>query len=143
MIKKQVNYYLKNYKINRMKHQATLGTFVDDEDTNGVPYQKFQSSNISFWYGEYRININQQSVEPNSDSTLLISSIKNITVRHDFVQKNIKMFEQFNVLKLKDGVFDILSIDSDDQVNGLDVLTIKKDHMDVVDQPENQSSEDQ
>ena len=52
------------------------------------------------------------------------------------------MFEQFNVLKLEDGVFDILSINSDDQVNGLDVLTIKKDHMDVVDQPENQGRDD-
>lgn len=106
---------------------------------NGVPYQKFKSSDISFWYGEYRINVSQQNVEPDSDSTLLISSIKNITVRHEFVQKNIKMFEQFNVLKLEDGVFDILNINSDDQVNGLDVLTIKKDHMDVVDQPENQN----
>lgn len=125
-----------------MKHLATLGTLEDNTDENGVPYQTFQSSNISFWYGEYRMNINQQNVEPNSDSTLLISSIKNITVRHEFVQKNIKMFEQFNVLKLKDGVFDILSINSDDQVNGLDVLTIKKDHMDVVDQPENQGGDD-
>lgn len=125
-----------------MKHLATLGTLEDDTDENGVPYQTFQSSNISFWYGEYRININQQNVEPNSDSTLLISSIKNITVRHEFIQKNIKMFEQFNVLKLEDGVFDILAINSDDQVNGLDVLTIKKDHMDVVDQPENQGGDD-
>ena len=125
-----------------MKHLATLGTLKDDADENGVPYQTFQSSNISFWYGEYRMNINQQNVEPNSDSTLLISSIKNITVRHEFVQKNIKMFEQFNVLKLEDGVFDILSINSDDQVNGLDVLTIKKDHMNVADQPENQGGDD-
>lgn len=125
-----------------MKHLAILGTLKDDNDVNGVPYQKFQSSNISFWYGEYRININQQNVEPNSDSTLLISSIKNITVRHEFVQKHIKMFDQFNVLKLKDGVFDVLSINPDDQVNGLDVLTLKKDHMDVVDQPENQSRDD-
>lgn len=125
-----------------MKHLAILGTLEDDTDENGVPYQTFQSSNISFWYGEYRMNINQQNVEPNSDSTLLISSIKNITVRHEFIQKNIKMFEQFNVLKLKDGVFDILSINSDDQVNGLDVLTIKKDHMDAVDQPENQGGDD-
>lgn len=125
-----------------MKHLATLGTLKDDADENGVPYQTFQSSNISFWYGEYRMNINQQNVEPNSDSMLLISSIKNITVRHEFIQKNIKMFEQFNVLKLEDGVFDILAINSDDQVNGLDVLTIKKDHMDVVDQPENQGEDD-
>lgn len=125
-----------------MKHLATLGTLEDNTDMNGVPYQTFQSSNISFWYGEYRMNINQQNVEPNSNSTLLISSIKNITVRHEFVQKNIKMFEQFNVLKLEDGVFDILSINSDDQVNGLDVLTIKKDHMDAVDQPENQGGDD-
>ena len=133
---------MRNYNINRLKHKAILGTLEDDTDMNGVPYQTFQSSNISFWYGEYRMNINQQNVEPNSDSTLLISSIKNITVRHEFVQKNIKMFEQFNVLKLEDGVFDILSINSDDQVNGLDVLTIKKDHMDVVDQPENQGRDD-
>lgn len=133
---------MRNYNINRLKHKATLGTLKDDTDENGAPYQTFQSSNISFWYGEYRINITQQNVEPNSNSTLLISSIKNITVRHEFVQKNIKMFEQFNVLKLEDGVFDILSINSDDQVNGLDVLTIKKDHMDVVDQPENQGRDD-
>ena len=119
-----------------MKHLATLGTFEDITDVDGAPYQKFQSSNISFWYGEYRI---QQNVEPSPDSKLLISSIKNITVRHEFVQNNIKMFEQFNVLKLEDVVFDILNINSDDQVNGLDVLTIKKDHMDVVDQPENQN----
>ena len=125
-----------------MKHLATLGTLKDDNDMNGVPYQKFQSSNISFWYGEYRTSINQDNVEPNADSTLLISSIKNITVRHEFVQKNIKMFDQFSALKLEDGVFDILNINSDDQVNGLDVLTIKKDHMDVVDQPENQSRSD-
>ena len=125
-----------------MKHLATLGTLKDDADENGVPYQTFQSSNISFWYGEYRMNINQQNVEPNSDSMLLISSIKNITVRHEFIQKNIKMFEQFNVLKLEDGVFDILAINSDDQVNGLDVLTIKKDHMNVADQPENQGGDD-
>lgn len=130
---------MKGYKINRIKHLAILGTFEDNTDMNGVPYQKFKSSGISFWYGEYRINVSQQNVEPNSDSTLLISSIKNITVRHEFVQKNIKMFEQFNVLKLEDGIFDILNINSDDQVNGLDVLTIKKDHMDVVDQPENQN----
>ncbi len=125
-----------------MKHRAELGILKDDTDMNGVPYQKFQSSNISFWYGEYRTSINQDNVEPNADSTLLISSIKNITVRHEFVQKNIKMFDQFSALKLEDGVFDILNINSDDQVNGLDVLTIKKDHMDVVDQPENQSRSD-
>lgn len=125
-----------------MKHLAKLGTLKDDNDLNGVPYQKFQSSNISFWYGEYRTSINQDNVEPNSDSTLLISSTKNITVRHEFIQKNIKMFDQFSVLKLEDGVFDILNINSDDQVNGLDVLTIKKDHMDVVDQPENESRGD-
>lgn len=126
-----------------MKHKATLGTFEDDiDDINGVPNQKFKSSNISFWYGNFKTNTNQDNIAPSSDSTLKISSINAITVRHDFVQKNIKMFEQFNVLKLEDGVFDILSINSDDQVNGLDVLTIQKDKLDVVDQPEDQSRGD-
>lgn len=124
-----------------MKHKATLGTFQDDiDDINGVPNQKFKSSNISFWYGNFKTNTNQDVAPSAEDST--ISSVNAITVRHDFVQKNIKMFEQFNVLKLEDGVFDILSINSDDQVNGLDVLTIKKDKLDVVDQPENQVRSD-
>ena len=80
---------MRNYNINRLKHKATLGTLQDGTDENGVPYQTFQSSNISFWYGEYRMNITQQNVEPNSNSTLLISSIKNITVRHEFIYSHI------------------------------------------------------
>ena len=122
MIKKQVNYYLKNYKINRMKHRAELGTLQDDTGVNGVPYQKFQSSNIFFWYGEYRVNESQNTV--NATETP-IQNIKAIAVKHDFVQKHIDIFNTFNVIKLSDGVFTILSINSDDQVNGLDVLTIQ------------------
>lgn len=115
-----------------MKHRAELGILKDDTDMNGVPIQKFQSSNMPFWYGEYRVNESQNTVDATETP---IQKIKTIAVKHDFVQKNIDIFNTFNVIKLSDGVFTILNINSDDSVNGLDVLTIQRSTNEGVQQP--------
>lgn len=115
-----------------MKHRAELGTLKDDTDMNGVPIQKFQSSNMPFWYGEYRVNESQNTVDATETP---IQNIKTIAVKHDFVQKHIDIFNTFNVIKLSDGVFTILNINSDDSVNGLDVLTIQRSTNEGVQQP--------
>lgn len=102
---------------------AKLGTLEYDSDINGAPTQKFQSSNIIFWYGEFRVSASQNTAFTAEAPT---QKTKAIAVKHDFVQNHIDLFDNFNVIKLPDGIFTILSINSDDEVNGLDVLTIQR-----------------
>ena len=121
-----------------MKHKATLGTLQDGTDENGVPYQTFQSSNISFWYGEYRMKTSQGVIDATGTP---IKNIRQIVVKHEFVQQNINLFNEFSVIKIPDGVFTILDINSDDEVNGLDVLTIQRSTNDGIQQTDSGSSE--
>lgn len=121
-----------------MKHLATLGTLQDGTDENGVPYQTFQSSNISFWYGEYRMNTSQGVIDATGTP---IKNIRQIVVKHEFVQQNINLFNEFSVIKIPDGVFTILDINSDDEVNGLDVLTIQRSSNDGIQQTDSGSAE--
>ncbi len=119
---------MKNYKTSRIKHIGQIGTLTNDYDINGVPDYKFKSSNLPFWYVNFRVNASQSATTP-------IQNTKIIAVKHDFIQKNIDLFNKYSVIKLSDGIFTILSINSDDSVNGLDVLTIQRSTNEGVQQP--------
>lgn len=119
---------MKNYKTSRIKHIGQLGTLTNDYDINGAPDYKFKSSNLPFWYGNFRVNASQSATTP-------IQNTKIIAVKHDFIQKNIDLFNKYSVIKLSDGVFTILDINSDDLVNGIDLLTIQRSLSSGVEQP--------
>lgn len=109
---------MKNYNINRLKHIAEIGTFKDGEQYNpntGMPIKTFMATK-SLWFGEYRVKIVQK---PYANEPYRVNQQKLIVIRHD------TSVETNQIIKIQHSFYRIIDIETDDTVNGLDVLTLQ------------------
>lgn len=110
---------MKNYKINRLKYKAQIGTFKDSEQYNqntGMPLKTFVATK-SLWFGEYRVKIAQK---PYANEPYRVNTTKLIVIRHD------TKISTDQIVKIQDSLYRIVDIEPDsDTINGLDVLTLQ------------------
>ena len=106
---------MKKYKINRIKHKAYIGTFQETTDENDNTVYEFQAVGEPIWYGEYRVAYTQN---PYTNTPEPIKKAKTIVIRHDTTVNSGA------ILKLGNSCYKIQDIEPDDEVNGLDILTL-------------------
>lgn len=105
---------MRNYNINRLKHKGQLGTIEQGEDQNGMPTNVFKSQR-DLWFGEYRASITQN---PFVTTPVHAQNTRTVVIRHD-TTVNTKQVLEINGLDYR-----ITDIEPDDEVNGLDILTL-------------------
>lgn len=105
---------MRNYNINRLKHKAKLGTIEQGEDDNGMPTNVFKAQR-EVWFGEYRVSITQN---PFVTTPVHAQNTRTVVIRHD-ITVNTKQVLEINGLDYR-----IINNEPDDQVNGLDILTL-------------------
>lgn len=115
---------MRNYKINRLKHKGQLGTYnekMDDNgfaitDQNGMPSFEFKPKGEPIWYGEYKVAMSQ---EPYSNEPISVQTSRTIVIRHDTT------INSGDIIKIETGYYRIVNIEPDDEVNGLDIVTLE------------------
>lgn len=105
---------MRNYNINRLKHKAKLGTIDQDEGKNGMPINVFKAQR-DIWFGEYRFSITQ---DPFATTPVGARNTRAVVIRHDTTVKT------WQALEINDLDYQITDIEPDDEVNGLDILTL-------------------
>ena len=105
---------MKNYNINRLKHKAKLGIIEQGEDDNGMPTNIFKAQR-DIWFGEYRVSITQN---PFATTPVHTQNTRTVVIRHDTTVKT------WQVLEINGLDYQITAIEPDDEVNGLDILTL-------------------
>ena len=105
---------MRNYNINRLKHKAKLGIIEQGEDDNGMPTNIFKAQR-DIWFGEYRVSITQN---PFATTLVHTQNTRTVVIRHDTTVKT------WQVLEINGLDYQITSIEPDDEVNGLDILTL-------------------
>lgn len=105
---------MKNYKINRLKHKAELGTFKQYINGNGVPVNTFVVDR-EIWFGEYHVKITQK---PYSNEPFRVQTQKLIVIRHDTTVKTSQ------IIKIENSCYRVIDMEPDDEVNGFDILTL-------------------
>lgn len=105
---------MRNYNINRLKHKAKLGIIEQGEDDNGMPTNIFKAQR-DIWFGEYRVSITQN---PFVTTPVHTQNTRTVVIRHDTTVKT------WQVLEINGLDYQITAIEPDDEVNGLDILTL-------------------
>lgn len=105
---------MRNYNINRLKHKAKLGTIEQGEDDNGMPTNVFKAQR-EVWFGEYRVSITQNQF---ATTPVGAQNTRTVVIRHETTVKT------WQALEINGLDYQITAIEPDDQVNGLDILTL-------------------
>ena len=105
-----------NYDISRLKYKVQFGTIQSVENDNTGDYSQQFVPQVTCWCGKYTQTQTQQYTLMGNDQQDLIT----IAIRHNSAVK------ESLVAKLNGVQYNVAAVNSDDQLNAFDTVTLKK-----------------
>lgn len=105
-----------NYDISRLKQRVEFGLVKSVEDDNTGDYKQEFVPQFKLWCGKYTQTQTQQYTLMGNDQQALIT----IAIRHNSAVK------ESLVAKLDGVQYNVAAVNSDDQLNAFDTVTLKK-----------------
>ncbi|WP_235804677.1 phage head closure protein, partial [Liquorilactobacillus capillatus] len=105
-----------NYDISRLKQRVEFGSIKSVEDDNTGDYKQEFVSLFKLWCGDYTLSTNQ---------SINLLGIQRTTSKVIVIRHNDVLDEQY-IARINDKEYQIVTIDSDSDINGFDVITLHK-----------------
>lgn len=111
---------MKNYKLNRLKYRVEFGNYEEIDSPEPNATGDFEPE-LTVWCGKYNQTTDQR-IRMESGG-ILTDELQPIVIRHQDVTPYL-------MARFESVLYKVQSVDSDDSLNGFDVVTLKRWHED-------------